>query len=112
MHGKGITEEGEYLERKVKQKPRHSKKQATANKSSTVPKTTTNVQTSKYFESSLKEEESNSEDDFDRGRSAAPPARVNDKEVDKDDEGEEDSAEDEDDWEEVEGRSVLAVVVV
>eukprot|EP00066_Takifugu_rubripes_P030839 XP_011620105.1 PREDICTED: DNA repair protein complementing XP-C cells isoform X2 [Takifugu rubripes] len=77
----GITEEEENLERKVKQKPRHSKNQAT---------------------SSLKEEERDSEEDFDRGKSAAPPGWVNNKKVEKEDEGEEESEEDEDDWEEVE----------
>lgn len=48
----------------------------------------------------MKEEELDSEEDFDRGKSAAPPVWVNNK---KEDEGEEDSEEDEDDWEEVEG---------
>lgn len=98
MHGKGITEEEENLERKVKQKPRHSKNQATGNKSSKITKT------SKYFQSSSKEEERDSEEDFDKGKSApAPPGWVNNKKVEKEDEGEEDSEEDEDDWEEVEG---------
>lgn len=100
MHGKGSTEEEENLERKVKQKPRHFKNQSTGNKSSKTTKTTTNVETSEYFQPSLKEEECDSEEDFDRGKSAAPPGWVNNK---KEDEGEEDSEEDEDDWEEVEG---------
>lgn len=66
-----------------------------------MTKTTTDVQTSKYFQSSVKEEEHDSEEDFVRGESAAPLAA--NKEVEKDDEGEDESEEDEDDWEEVEG---------
>lgn len=66
-----------------------------------MSKTTTDVQTSKYFQSSLKEEECDSEEDFVQEGSAAPLAA--NKKVEKDDEGEEESEEDEDDWEEVEG---------
>lgn len=105
---KDITEEEETINRKVKPKPRRSKKQAVGNEATTMTKTTTDFQTSKYFQSSVKEVKSDSEEDFDIGRSAAPPAGVNKKKVEKDAEGEEDSEEDEDDWEEVEGRSHIS----
>lgn len=100
---KDITEEEETINRKVRPKPRCSKKQAVGNEATTMTKTAAESQTSEYFRSSVKEEEIDSEDDFDLGRS--PTARVNKKKVEKDAEGEEDSEEDEDDWEEVEGRS-------
>lgn len=103
--GKDITEEEEAINRKIKSKPRHSKKQAVRNEATTLNKSTTDFETSKYLQLSVKAEEGDSEEDFDFGRSAAPSAGVNKKKAEKDAEGEEDSEEDEDDWEEVEGRS-------
>lgn len=105
---KDITEEEETINRKVKPKPRRSNKQAVGNKATSITKTATDFQTSKYFQSSVKAEEIDSEDDFDVRRSAAPLAGVNEKKVEKDAEGEEDSEEDEDDWEEVEGGSHIS----
>lgn len=102
---KDITEEEEAIKRKVKSKPRRSKKQAERNEATTMTKSTTDFDTSEYFQSSVKAEEGDSEEDFDLGSSAAPSAGVNKKKAEKDAEGEEDSEEDEDDWEEVEGRS-------
>lgn len=102
---KDFTEEEETINRKVKPKSRRSKKQEVGNETTTTANTAADFQTSRYFQSSVKEGESDSEADFDMGRSAAPPAGVHKKNVEKDAEGEEDSEEDEDDWEEVEGRS-------
>ncbi|XP_044068320.1 DNA repair protein complementing XP-C cells [Siniperca chuatsi] len=95
------AEEEEKLERKVKLKPRFSTKRAAGNTASTSSTTTSSVQTSKYFQSSVKEEETDSEDDFDMVTSAAPAITVNTKKTEKEQE-EEDSEEDADDWEEVE----------
>lgn len=106
---KDISEEDETINRKVKPKSRHSKKQAVVNKAPGMTKATTAFQRSKYFQASVKEEKRESEDDFDIGRSAAPPVDVNKKKVEKDAEGEEDSEENEDDWEEVEGGSHIGL---
>lgn len=105
---KDITEEEETINRKIKPKPRYPQKQSVGHEATTITKTTTDFQTSKYFQSSGKEKQIDSEDDFDIGRSAALPAGVNKKKVEKDAEAEEDSDEDEDDWEEVEGRSHIS----
>ena len=99
--GNGITGEEEKLEKKVKPKPRSSTKQATSTK-------TTTAKTSKYFQSPVKEEATDSEDDFDMVTSPPPRVRVNAKKTEKEheeEEEEEDSEEDDDDdWEEVEGK--------
>ncbi|XP_073327159.1 DNA repair protein complementing XP-C cells [Pagrus major] len=98
--GNGMTGE-EKLERKVKPKPRSSKKQATST-------TATTVKASKYFQSPVKEEETDSEDDFDMVTSPPPTGRVNAKKTEKEEEKEEEEEEedseedDDDDWEEVE----------
>lgn len=63
-------------------------------------KTITDVKTSKYFHSPVKQEETEKEDNFDIVTSAAPMATVNDKKTEK----EEEDSEEEDDWEEVEGQ--------
>lgn len=101
--GNDITEEEEKIERKVKPKPRSSVKRATTgNASSTKTKTTGDVKASKYFKSPVKEEENDSEDDFDTATPAAPAFKANAEKMEEDGE-DEDSEEDEDDWEEVEG---------
>lgn len=97
-----MTEEEEKLERKVKPKPCSSTKRAAGNISSTTSITTA-LKTIKYFQSPVKEEETDSEDDIDMVTSAAPVVIVNTKDTEKVDE-EEDSEEDKDDWEEVEGK--------
>lgn len=98
-----ITEEEEKIERKVKPKPCSSVKRATTgNTSSTKTKTTGDVKASKYFQSPVKEEENDSEDDFDTVTPAAPSFKANAEKMEEDGE-DEDSEEDEDDWEEVEG---------
>lgn len=74
----------------------------TRNTSSTKPKITSNVKASKYFQSPVKEEENDSEDDFDTVALAAPAFKANAEKMEEDGE-DEDSEEDEDDWEEVEG---------
>lgn len=99
LPGNGITEEEEKLMRKVKPKQRSSMKGATGNTSST-----TDVKTSKYFQSPVKEEEIDSEDDFDIVNSAAPAVTASAEKTEKGEAEEEDSEEDEDDWEEVEGK--------
>ncbi|CAK6972907.1 DNA repair protein complementing XP-C cells [Scomber scombrus] len=94
-------EDGE-IKRKVKSKPRSSTKQAARNTSSTTSTTSTSaVKTSKYFQSPVKEEEIDSEDDFDMVTSPTRMVKVTAKKPEKEEE-EEDSEEDEDDWEEVE----------
>ncbi|XP_059189984.1 DNA repair protein complementing XP-C cells [Centropristis striata] len=94
--GNGITEEEEKLTRKVKPKPR-------ATVTSTTSKTATAVKTSKYFQSPVKEEEADSEDDFDMLTSPVHAVTTAEKKTEKEtEEEEEDSEEDEDDWEEVE----------
>ncbi|XP_037629601.1 DNA repair protein complementing XP-C cells [Sebastes umbrosus] len=100
--GNGIKEEEEKLERKVKPKPRSSTKRAAGKASSKSPKTATAVKTSKYFLSPVKEEQTDSEDDFDMVTSPAPVVTMNAMKTAKEEEEEEDSEEDEDDWEEVE----------
>ncbi|CAB1416042.1 unnamed protein product [Pleuronectes platessa] len=97
----GIAEEEEKLERKIKPKPRLSSKLLAKSNSPSKcnTSTTTDVNTSKYFQSPVKEEETDSED-FDMVTSPAPVATVNAKKSQKDEA--EDSEEDEDDWEEVE----------
>ncbi|XP_060931047.1 DNA repair protein complementing XP-C cells [Limanda limanda] len=97
----GITEEEEKLERKIKPKSRLSSKLLAKSNSPSKcnTSTTTDVNTSKYFQSPVKKEETDSED-FDMVTSSAPVANVNAKKSQKDEE--EDSEEDEDDWEEVE----------
>lgn len=74
----------------------------TRNISSTKTKITSNVKASKYFQSPVKEEENDSEDDFDIGVPAEPAFKSNAEKMEEDGE-DEDSEEDEDDWEEVEG---------
>ncbi|XP_070695808.1 DNA repair protein complementing XP-C cells [Pempheris klunzingeri] len=93
------TEEEEKLERKVKPKPRSSRKRAAENVASA-----TAVKTSEYFQSPVKEEESDSEDDFDMVTSVAPVGMVKAKKTEKEEveEEDDDSEEEEDDWEEVE----------
>uniref|UniRef100_UPI0037E95E59 DNA repair protein complementing XP-C cells isoform X2 n=1 Tax=Semicossyphus pulcher TaxID=241346 RepID=UPI0037E95E59 len=96
----GITEKEETLNRKVKPKPRSSTKRAAENNTST---SNAPVKSSKYFQSPVKEEDSDFED-FDMVTSP-PPAfhsmntKISEKEEEEDDE---DSEEEEDDWEEVE----------
>ncbi|XP_034731422.1 DNA repair protein complementing XP-C cells [Etheostoma cragini] len=97
----GHTEEEEKLERKVKPKPRRYTKRASGNTTSNTSTTAIAVKTSKYFQSPVKEEEPESEDDFPKVNAAAPAVTVNAKRTEKEEE-EEDSEEDEDDWEEVE----------
>lgn len=98
-----ITEEEEKIERKVKPKPRSSVKGATTRSpSSTKTKISSNVKASKYFQSPVKEEENDSEDDFDIVAPAEPAFKENAEKMEEDGE-DEDSEEDEDDWEEVEG---------
>nr|XP_046253126.1 DNA repair protein complementing XP-C cells isoform X2 [Scatophagus argus] len=100
--GIDIKEEEEKLERKVKPKPRSSSTRAAR---STSSNTFTDVKTSKYFQSPVKEEEADSEDDFDMLTSPPRLGTVNAKKREKEEEEEEeeeDSEEDEDDWEEVE----------
>ena len=70
---------------------------------------TTTAKTSKYFQSPVKEEETDSEDDFDMVTSPPPRVTVNAKKMEKEDEEEEEEEEDseeddDDDWEEVEGK--------
>lgn len=98
------AEKEEKIERKVKSKPRSSTKRAGRNTSSTTSSSASAVKTSKYFLSPAKEEEADSEDDFDMVTSKAPVVTVNAKKPLKEEEEdeEEDSEEDEDDWEEVE----------
>lgn len=67
-----------------------------------MTKTTTDVKTSKYFQSPVKEEETDNDDNIDTVISAAPVATVNDKKTENEEEGED--SEEEDDWEEVEGQ--------
>ncbi|KAM7412306.1 hypothetical protein PAMA_021995 [Pampus argenteus] len=82
------AEEDEKIERKVKPKSNP--------RSSTITSTfTASVKTSRYFQSPVKERQSDSDDDFDMVTSAAPKKT-------KEEEEEENSEEDEDDWEEVE----------
>ncbi|XP_045913422.1 DNA repair protein complementing XP-C cells [Micropterus dolomieu] len=101
---KKAAEEEETLERKVRPKPCRSTKRAAGNTTSTTSTPTLAVKTSKYFQSSLKKEETDidSEDDFDMVTSEAPEAAVNAEKTEKEQEEEEDSEEDADDWEEVE----------
>ncbi|XP_042347792.1 DNA repair protein complementing XP-C cells [Plectropomus leopardus] len=100
--GNGTTEEEEKLERKVKPKSRSSTKRAAENATSTT--STTAVKTSKYFQSPVKEEGADSEEDFDMVTSPPHVVTVNVKKTEKEEEeeDEDDSEEDEDDWEEVE----------
>nr|XP_020479238.1 DNA repair protein complementing XP-C cells isoform X2 [Monopterus albus] len=95
----GITVTEEKLERKVKTKSRSSTKHVAGNAAFSTPVSTSAVKASKYFQSPVKEEEADSEDDFDMVTSAAPVVSVN---IKKEEEEDEDSEEDEDDWEEVE----------
>eukprot|EP00064_Thunnus_orientalis_P020862 superscaffoldBa00005992_g21012 len=66
------AEKEEKIERKVKSKPRSSTKRAGRNTSSTTSSSASAVKTSKYFLSPGKEEEADSEDDFDMVTSKAP----------------------------------------
>ncbi|KAM9855192.1 DNA repair protein complementing XP-C cells [Aulostomus maculatus] len=91
--GHGDTEEEEMLKRKVKPKPHQFTKQREGRS------TTTAVKTSKYFQSPLKEEESDGCDDFDMVTSAVPTHLANTK---KEEEEEEEDSDEDDDWEEVE----------
>ncbi|KAF3696646.1 DNA repair protein complementing XP-C cells [Channa argus] len=95
--GNSSPEKEEKLERKVKPKSRSSTKQAAGGTLSTK---NTAAKTSIYFQSPVKEEETDSEDDFDLVTSAGPAVIESAKKPEK--EEEEDSEEDEDDWEEVE----------
>ncbi|KAK2851147.1 hypothetical protein Q5P01_007423 [Channa striata] len=97
--GNSSTEKEEKLERRVKPKSRSSTKRAAGNTSSTR---TTAAKTSKYFQSPVKEEENDSEDDFDMVTSAAPAVIESAKRLEKTEVEGEDSEDDEDDWEEVE----------
>ncbi|XP_070766553.1 DNA repair protein complementing XP-C cells [Enoplosus armatus] len=91
--------EEEKLERKAKPKPRSSTKRAAGNTTSS----TSTVKSSKYFQSSVKEEETDSEDDFTMVTSETLAVTVNAKKTEKEqEEEEEDSEEDAEDWEEVE----------
>ncbi|XP_040917530.1 DNA repair protein complementing XP-C cells isoform X2 [Toxotes jaculatrix] len=102
------AEKEEKLERKFKPKSRQSSKAAAKTNSSSKSATTTSAdRTSKYFQSPVKEEESDSEDDFDMVTSPPRVVTANAKKPVKEEEEEEeddddDSEEDEDDWEEVE----------
>uniref|UniRef100_A0A665T0J5 Xeroderma pigmentosum, complementation group C n=1 Tax=Echeneis naucrates TaxID=173247 RepID=A0A665T0J5_ECHNA len=97
--------EAETIQKKVKPKTHVSSKPVSSHhlsfKSST---TTTSVKTSKYFQSPVKLQENDSEDDFDMTTSPPPMVTVNAKKTEKEvkEEEEDDSEEDEDDWEEVE----------
>lgn len=86
--------------KKVNTKPRLSSKRA-AEKNSSSTNTSTDVKTSKYFQSPLKQEV-DSEDDFDMDTSEPPVVDVSPNKPKK--EEEEEDSEDEDDWEEVEGK--------
>ncbi|KAM3617709.1 uncharacterized protein V6R79_010099 [Siganus canaliculatus] len=101
----GVAEAEEKPERKIEPRKRPSGKRAAEKTSSASP--TSGVNTSRYFQSPVKKEENDSEDDFDMVTSPpVPVSRVTEqakkKEKEDDDEEEEDSEEDEDDWEEVE----------
>ncbi|KAF0036799.1 hypothetical protein F2P81_012111 [Scophthalmus maximus] len=103
--GNGITEKEEKIERKITPKSRLSSKLAAkinAPSKSTI--TTTAVNASKYFQSPVKEEESDSDDDFDMVTSPARMFNATKPEKEKE---EEDSEEDEDDWEEVEASGMF-----
>ncbi|XP_060913222.1 DNA repair protein complementing XP-C cells [Labrus mixtus] len=106
--GSDITDKEETLKRKVQPKPHSSAKKAAGNNSSsTASSTTAAVRTSKYFQSSVKKEDSDS-DDFDMVTSRPPASKhknakkAENKEEEEDEEEEEDSEESGDDWEEVE----------
>ncbi|XP_041656376.1 DNA repair protein complementing XP-C cells isoform X2 [Cheilinus undulatus] len=99
--GNDTTEKDEKLKRKVKPKPRSSTKQASLNNSASSI-------TSKYFQSPVREEGTDS-DDFDMVTSRTPVfkstnTKKKEKEENEEEEKmeEEDSEESEDDWEEVE----------
>lgn len=100
---KDQSKEEEKLQRKVNPKPRLSSKRGARSTSTSKPQTSSDVKTSKYFQSLMKEE-IDSEDDFDRPTSA-PWVEVNSKKPEKEEveEEDDDDSEDEDDWEEVEG---------
>uniref|UniRef100_A0AAX7VKG6 Xeroderma pigmentosum, complementation group C n=1 Tax=Astatotilapia calliptera TaxID=8154 RepID=A0AAX7VKG6_ASTCA len=99
-----IKDKEEKIERKVIPKPRAPSKRAAGNKLSSQSDTSSAVNTSKYFESPIMEE-NDSEDDFDMVTSP-PRLKVNTKKPEKEEEeeGEDSEEEDEDDWEEVEGK--------
>ncbi|XP_039903579.1 DNA repair protein complementing XP-C cells isoform X2 [Simochromis diagramma] len=99
--GEDIKDKEEKIERKVIPKPRAPSKRAAGNKLSSQSDTSSAVNTSKYFESPIMEE-NDSEDDFDMVTSP-PRLKVNTKKPEKEEEeGEDSEEEDEDDWEEVE----------
>ncbi|CAI5646970.1 unnamed protein product [Oreochromis niloticus] len=101
--GEDITDKEEKIERKVIPKPRVPSKRAAGNKLSSQSDTGSAVNTSKYFESPIMEE-NDSEDDFDMVTSPPRLLKVNTKKPEKEEEGvgEDSEEEDEDDWEEVE----------
>uniref|UniRef100_A0A3Q2V6L4 Xeroderma pigmentosum, complementation group C n=1 Tax=Haplochromis burtoni TaxID=8153 RepID=A0A3Q2V6L4_HAPBU len=104
LPGEDIKDKEEKIERKVIPKPRAPSKRAAGNKLSSQSDTSSAVNTSKYFESPIMEE-NDSEDDFDMVTSP-PRLKVNTKKPEKEEEeeGEDSEEEDEDDWEEVEGK--------
>lgn len=105
LPGEDIKDKEEKIERKVIPKPRAPSKRAAGNKLSSQSDTSSAVNTSKYFESPIIEE-NDSEDDFDMVTSP-PRLKVNTKKPEKEEEeeeGEDSEEEDEDDWEEVEGK--------
>ena len=125
LPGNGTTEDEEKLTRKVKPKPRSSAKaaagktskyfQSPAKEEDTDSEVDFDMMTSpprprtvKAKKTEKKEEEEDSEDDFDMVTSPPRPLTVNAKKPEKKEEEEEDndddSEEDEDDWEEVEGK--------
>ncbi|XP_068604457.1 DNA repair protein complementing XP-C cells [Brachionichthys hirsutus] len=97
---KDIEEEEDKLERKVKPKRRPSAKPTMGHAPSTTSTITAAVKTSKHSQSPVKEEEPDSEVDFEMEATAEPAVVMNPKRPGN--EEEEDSEEDEDDWEEVE----------
>lgn len=104
LPGEDITDKEEKIERKVIPKPRVPSKRAAGNKLSSQSDTGSAVNTSKYFESPIMEE-NDSEDDFDMVTSPPRLLKVNTKKPEKEEEvGEDSEEEDEDDWEEVEGK--------
>ncbi|KAM4562689.1 DNA repair protein complementing XP-C cells [Odontesthes bonariensis] len=100
---KDLIEKEEKLERKVNPKSRLSSKRAAGNSSSSRSNASSDVKTSKYFQSPVKEE-IDSEDDFDMVTSPPRVAEVSSKKLKKEEEEEDvdDDSEGEDDWEEVE----------
>uniref|UniRef100_A0A1A8RPD1 Xeroderma pigmentosum, complementation group C n=2 Tax=Nothobranchius rachovii TaxID=451742 RepID=A0A1A8RPD1_9TELE len=92
-----LSDEDEKLERKVNPKPRMPLKRSAGRQTSSSAGTSTDVTTSKYFQSQVKEAVDN-EDDFDLVSVAPPLVKGSSKKLEE----EEDGSEDEDDWEEVE----------